>query len=162
MDAVEIGTWALVAGTWALVAVTYWLAKEQLSQVTRLTEQQISVVEGQLSTAKAQLQIQLYLEFRREFDGSLLSERKCLSNQLLRAKSHDEIKEPVMNFFQDMGMLLRRDYLDRAIIYATFGYCAKRWWSACKDYIEKERADKGDDTLFGDFENLITTLYEDE
>lgn len=160
--AVAIGTWALVVGTWALVIVTYRLAKEQLSQVNRLTQQQLSVVEGQLSTAKAQLQIQLYLEFRREFDGSLLSERKLLSNQLLHAKPHEEINEPVMNFFEDMGMLLRRDYLDRTMIYGTFSYYATRWWGACKDYIAKERADKGDDTLFGDFENLIAALYEDE
>ena len=160
--AVAVGTWALVVGTWALVIVTYRLTKEQLSQVNRLTQQQLSVVEGQLSTAKAQLQIQLYLELRREFDGFLLSERKLLSAQLLNAKPHDEINEPVMNFFDDMGMLLHRDYLDRTIIYGTFSYYATRWWSACKDYITKERDDKDDDTLLGNFENLITALYEDE
>lgn len=160
--AVAVGTWALVLGTWALVIVTYWLAKKQLSQVNRLTQQQLSLVEGQLSTAKAQLQLQMYLELRRDFDNSLISARKLLSSQLLQGKPHDEINEPVMNFFEDMGMLLQRGYVERTMIYGTFSYYATRWWSACKDYIAKERADKGDDTLFGDFENLIETLYEDE
>ena len=83
-------------------------------------------------------------------------------NQLLQEKLHDEISEPVMNFFEDMGMLLHRDYLDRTMIYGKFSYYATRWWNACKDYIAKERAAKGDDTLFGDFENLIEALYEEE
>ena len=49
-------------------------------------------------------------------------------------------------------MLVRRDYIDRNMVWDTFSYYAKGWWSACKDYITVERADKGDDsTLFRDF-----------
>ncbi len=161
--AIVVGTWALVVATWALVFVTYRLAKEQLSQADRFTKQQLSLVEGQLLTSKAQLKLQLYLELRREFDSSLLSARKLLADQLLNDKPHDEINEPLMNFFEDIGMLVRRDYVDREIIWDTFSYYATRWWSACKDYIAKERADKkGDDTLFRDFESLVEAIYGDE
>lgn len=54
-----------------------------------------------------------------------------------------------------MAMLLYRDYLDCKMLYATFSYYATTWWAACKDYIAKERTDKGDNTLFIDFEELV-------
>ena len=134
----------MAIGTWALVGVTIWLVK------------------GQLSIAKEQRKIQLFLELRKEFDGSLISDRKLLAQQLLDNKPHEEINEPVPNFFEDMGMLLRRDYLDREMIWDTFSYYVTRWWSSLKAYIAKERTDKGDDTLFKDLEYLVETMYRDE
>jgi hypothetical protein len=56
-------------------------------------------------------------------------------------------------------MLVHRDYVDREMIYATFSYHITKWWSACKDYIAKERADKGDNTLFEDFGGLVEAIY---
>jgi hypothetical protein len=160
--AVAVGTWALAVGTWVLVFVTYRQAREQLSQVDRLTKQQLSLVEGQLSTARAQVKIALYLELRKEFDSELVDARKLLARQLLDSTPHDAINEPVMNFFEDMAMLVSRDYLDREMLYATFSYYATKWWAACKDYIAKERADKRDNSLFSDFEKLVETIYTDE
>jgi hypothetical protein len=139
--------WAQVivaAGTWALVAGTFWLVK------------------GQLSVAKEQRQIQLYLELRKEFDGPLISQRKLLAQALLVSRPYEEINERVLDFFEDMGMLVRRNYVDREMIWDTFSYYATRWWSACKDYIAHERAEKGDNTLFADFEKLVERIYNDE
>ncbi|HEX4158065.1 MAG TPA: hypothetical protein VHY79_06290 [Rhizomicrobium sp.] len=134
----------VAVGIWALVAVTFWLVK------------------GQLTIAKEQRKIQLFLELRKEFDGSLISDRKLLARQLLDSVAHEEINEPVMNFFEDMGMLLRRDFLDREMIWDTFSYYARMWWSACKDYIAKERANLGDNTLFRDFDWLVERISEDD
>lgn len=145
---VAVGT---VGGTWALVGVTW-----------RLVKRQDSIVDGQLSIAKQQLKIQLYLELRKEFDGTLIPVRKLLARQLLDGASHDEINEAVHNCFEDMGMLARRDYVDREMIWDSFGYYVLRWWSALKSYIAKERADKGNDTLFRDFEDLMEIIYQDE
>jgi hypothetical protein len=76
----------VAVGTWALVGATLWL------------------VHGQLSTAKEQRKLQLYLELRKDFDGVLVSARKALADQLLKGAPHDDIKETIMNFFEDMGM----------------------------------------------------------
>lgn len=115
----------IAAGTCVLVFLTWWLVK------------------GQLSTAREQLRIELYLQFRRDFDGDrLISARKKLAQQLLEDTPHDEIQENVMDFFEDMGMQLRRGYLDREMIWDTFSYYAKMWGSACKDYIDAERRTK--------------------
>jgi Domain of unknown function (DUF4760) len=134
----------VAAGTWALVIVT------------------VLLVRGQLSVAKEQRKIQLYLELRKEFDGPLISARKLLARQLFDGVPHDKINEPVMNFFEDTGMLVRRGYIDGDIIWETFSYYVKMWWGACKDYIAREREDKDDDTIFDDFEDLVERIYEDE
>jgi len=139
-------------GTWALVGVTRWLAKGQLS-----------VLKGQLSIAQEQRKIQLYLELRKDFDGHLIEHRKILARQFLENAHADEINEPVVNFFEDMGMLLRRDLLDHDMIWDTFSYYARMWRSACRDYIAKVRVDLGgDETLFTDFDYLSERMCEAE
>ena len=146
MDWASIAEISVAVGTWALAGFTLWLVK------------------GQLSIAKEQREIQLYLELRKEFDGHLLSARETLANQLLDEKPHDDINETVMNFFEDMGMLVRRGYLDREMIWDTFGYFARMWWSACRDYVAKERGDLGDldNIFFSDFEYLVERIAEQD
>lgn len=102
----------LVVGTWALVAAT------------------LCLVYGQLSTSKQQPRLQLYLELRKDFDGALVAARKTLAHQLLDGTPHDDIKETVMNFFEGMGMLMRRGYLDREMIWGTFSFYVSNWWRA--------------------------------
>jgi hypothetical protein len=120
---VAVGTWAVAVGTWIVAGFTLWL------------------VMGQRSAAEKQCKIQLYLELRREFDSDrMLSAREKLARRLLDKKPFEEFDEVVLNFFEDTGMLLRRKYLDREMIWDTFGDFAKMWWSACREYVVKERA----------------------
>jgi hypothetical protein len=136
---------AVAIGTWALVIAT------------------ICLVRGQLSVAKEQRKVQLYLELRKNFDGPLISARKSLARQLSDNAPHGEIKETVMDFFEDMGMLIRRqDFLDRDMVWSTFSFYATHWWSACKDYISEERQRLNDNTLFSDFEYLIEEISKQE
>jgi len=136
---------AVAVGTWALVICTGWLVKRHLS------------------IAKEQAQIQLYLELRKEFDGYLIEQRKILARKFLDHASADEINEPVLNFFEDMGMLVRRNLLDHDMIWDTFSYYVRTWRSASRDYIAKVRADLGgDETLFTDFDYLAECMCEAE
>ncbi len=132
---------AIALGTWALVLITWRLVKKQLSAAKEQFNEQSTI-------AKEHVKVQLYLvEIRKEFDGDrLVSARKRLAQQLLRDPSSGDLQEDVMNFFEDMGMLFRRGYLDREMIWDTFGYYARMWWSACKDYIAEERVQ--DETFF--------------
>jgi hypothetical protein len=146
---VVVGTWALVLVTCALVLVTWLLGRRQ--------------IQGQLSVAREQLRMQFFLELRKQFDGPLVSERKLLAQKLKSDAPHDEINEPVLDFLEDLGMLVRRDYVDREMVWDTFSYYVKGWWGACKDYITQERLDKGGDTtLFTDFGTLVEIMYADE
>ena len=62
--------------------------------------------------------------------------------------------ETVLNFFEDVGLFLRRGYLDNELIWSTFGFYGVRWWAICKDYVLEERRRHDDETLFEDFERL--------
>ena len=90
----------VAVGTWALVAATLWLVK------------------GQVAAVKEQRKIQLYLALRKEFDGrSLLRARELFAGQLLDGKPHEEMNQAVLTFFAALGMLFRRKYLDREMIW---------------------------------------------
>ncbi len=121
----------------------------------------------QIKIAKEQLRVNFYLKLRDQFDSlEFRRSRQFLAQQLLAkvfyegsmtTPSHEEISETVMNFFEDMGTLYRRNYLDHEMIIQTFSYHGLGWWNACKEYILEERKrHNGDQTLFSDFEKLVS------
>jgi hypothetical protein len=60
-------------------------------------------------------------------------------------------------------MLLRRDYLDREMVWETFGYLAQMWHSACRDFVIKEKANGGGDPhIFSGFEYLVEWINEED
>ncbi|MHB8523050.1 MAG: DUF4760 domain-containing protein [Limisphaerales bacterium] len=135
---------ALVAiGTLALVGVTWWAFK------------------AQLAVARDQMKVELQMKREEIFDSErLVHQRATLAKQFLNKAPHDEIQEDVMNFFETVGMLLRRGYLDKEMAWVAFSYYGIPWWSACKDYIAEERRRKGEDgTIFAEFGNLVEALY---
>jgi hypothetical protein len=127
-------TIAVAVATWALVLITLCIAGKHV-------------------------RVELYLKLREGFDGErIVSARKALAHQLLNKAPHHEIQEDVMNSFEDMGMLLRRRYLDRGMVWDTFSYYGMTWWSACEDYVAEERRRKRDPSLFTDFEDLAKRI----
>jgi hypothetical protein len=136
---------SLSLGTWALVGVTLWIAWKQTVILRRQSEAQ-----------QTDLKVRLQLTFIDRFDKQAMMEhRKRLAQHLLSSSPHEEIPERVMDFFEDLGLFIRREYLDEELIWSTFGFYAVRWWAASKTYILKERRKKSDDTLFTDFEDLV-------
>jgi hypothetical protein len=84
--------------------------------------------------------------------------RKELASHTLANASRDEKSEAVSDFFEDMGLFLKRGYLDRELLWNTFGFFAVRWWAVCKGSILEERKLQDDSTLFEDFEDLARQL----
>jgi hypothetical protein len=133
-------------GTWGLVLVTLWL------------------VRCQLRTSREQMKMKLEMDISEKFDSaSMKKARSTLAKQILEKSGHDDIQEDVINFFEDMVTLLRRNYLDKELLWACFSFHAIRWWSVCKDYIYEERKRQDNDqTIFEDFQYLVDILYEME
>jgi hypothetical protein len=131
------GTWALVAVTLLLVGVTWWMARLQNDAVRR------------------DLRARLQLQFIDRFDGpKMVKARKELAHLFLSKAKHDEIKETVMEVFEDMSLFLGRGYLDEELLWSTSGFYAVRWWAQYKGYALEERKRQSDSTLFTDFEDL--------
>ena len=127
----------VAVGTWALVLATLWL------------------VHGQVSTAKDERKIQLYLELRKEFDShTLLKAREVFAEQILDGKPHEEMNQAVLTFFEDLGMLFRRKYLDREMVWETFGYFVKMCGALLKIILPKSAP-----TITGTHFSLKTFSY---
>jgi len=118
----------------------------------------------QLLIAREQMKVELQLKREEEFDSHrLISARATLARQLLASTRHEDINEDLLNFFETVGMLLSRKYLDAEMAGVAFSYYGIRWWIACKDYIVEERKRKdNDDSLFSEFQSLVEVFYKYE
>jgi len=110
-----VSDWCQIAtavGTAILAGVTWWLVKvtkDQLSKQNKIT--------------KDNLAASLQLKFEDKFDSLyMLQERVKLANQIKAKAAHNKIQEPVMNFFESVGVMVRRGYLDKELAWASFGF----------------------------------------
>ncbi len=154
--------------TWALVFVTWCLMSKQMKAAREDMREQINVsrdgMHKQLQMARADLKVRLQTTYEEKFDSlALVSERKKLAEQLLANAPHSDMQEAVLNFFESVDMLLRREYIDLDMAWSAFSFYALRWWSATKDYISEERRRENNDaTIFEEFEHLVDAMYEFE
>ena len=80
-------------------------------------------------------------------------------------ESHIEQRkhESVLDFFETIGLLVRKNCLDAEMVWGNFGYYAIRWGFVCQTYISKERQIKNnDETIFEDFQFLVEEMYKIE
>jgi len=138
----------------------FWVAATAIASWA-LVASTIVMINKQLSRGRLDLQMRQQSDFEDKFDGTaLIAERKKLATQLLSGTTHADIQEAVINFFESVGIMLRKGYLEKEMVWAGFSYFAIRWWSACKDYItEERRLRKNDNTIFEDFQYLVDELY---
>ena len=83
-------------GTWALVVVTFYL------------------VIVQTRTSRDQMKMKAELDFADKFESNAMKlARSALAKQILAKVDHDCIQEDVINLFEGIVTLLRRNYLDK-------------------------------------------------
>lgn len=141
--------------SWALVAVTFWMARRQVQIGEKQVALALDLAKQQADALRSELKARLQLQFADRFDShTLIAARRELAQNYLHHQSHEEIQETVLDFFEDMGLFWRREYLDEELIWSTFGFYGVRWWAICKNYILQERKAQNDLTLFDDFESL--------
>jgi hypothetical protein len=84
--------------------------------------------EEQTRLSREDLRVRHQLIYEEKWDSqAIVSERKKLAEQLLDNAPHDDIQETVMNFFESIGMLLRKNYLDIDMVWCGFCFHAIRW-----------------------------------
>jgi hypothetical protein len=116
----------------------------------------IGLVNKQIKSSERDLHIRTQLNLEQRFNSEqMLKARRELAAQLLR-KNQDPW-ETVMEFFESVGLLLRKGSLDKEMVWATFSFYIIHWWELSKSFIEERR--KKDTTYFDDFENLSDEMY---
>jgi len=148
VDWATTGTRALAIIAFASFWVQWWFSKATLR--------------AEHETAKKDIAMRFHSQLTERFDSARMhKQRSVLAFQIIGGAPDNEIKEFVMDFFEDLGDLLKDQYLDEQRTYSTFSYYAKCWWFVCKPYIERVRAKKGGDkSFFSAFEGLAARMME--
>src|SRR5262249_8726950 len=73
------------------------------------------------------------------------------------------IVEDVMNFFEDVGSMLRSKYVEIGPTWQAFSVVSRHYWSAfAESYITDMREDYGDATFYTEFEFLVQRMNREE
>jgi hypothetical protein len=138
MDSLTLATLALTGVTLLLSGATIWLVFETKRASNR------------------QIQVQMWLEMMKRFDSREMKHaRKTLATRIKNQATHQEISETVMDFFEDVGTLLRHGHIDKTLVESSLGFYATRWWEAIQPYVLEERRNHNDDkTVFEDLETF--------
>lgn len=62
--------------------------------------------------------------------------------------------DDVFNFFESVGLLVRRDVADEEMAWSTFGEGCLHWWALSKSYVWDLREKRGATAIFEEFEAL--------
>jgi hypothetical protein len=110
----------------------------------------------QSQSTKRTIAISVLLELEARFETeSMLQKRKNASSSLLSGKNLDTVID-VLNFFELIGLLLRKDALDPQMITSEFNSYAYSYWTASQKYIEQARSE--DSTYWINYGKLIKAM----
>jgi hypothetical protein len=111
----------------------------------------------QLSQGREADKIKHLLRFVEQFDNvPLAAARKSLAEKRLRGVEDPPEAENILNFFETIGLLVKRDYLDPHDVWSAFSYWMFCMFADWRESIEQEQ--KEDPTYYSDFTSLIERL----
>jgi hypothetical protein len=155
---VAIGTGALAFVTWLLVRETQRLARDwRQTSVDQIKAWEKSTLD--------QIGVQMWLALEARFDSKEMKRfRSELAFQLQDYKSskHSEIDEHVLELFESIGTVYNRGLMNKELAASSFSYYAVYWWAAAESHIRQDRRkNKGDDSLFCEFEKFAHAMQQD-
>lgn len=177
LDWVAIGTWVLAGATFGLYRSTRSLVNATKSAISQQAQDAQTALErhsGDVRTAmrqqsddlRADLAVRLHMMVEEKWDGERMEKhRAVLARKILDKANHDEITESVMDFFESFAILYRLGLIHKELAWNTFGFHASRWWTACKEYVFRERDRQREGNVpqsFTEFEWVANEFYERE
>jgi hypothetical protein len=102
--------------------------------------------------------VDLIFDLDRQFQTpDLLKARRLSAIALMYHKSTEDLDE-VLDFFETVGILVRRNAVDAEIAWSYFSYWVLRYADLTKGHIEERRKAELDETYWQDFELLVNRL----
>ena len=149
-----------IGAIWAAV-----VARRQAQVTERSLAQTERSLAEQNERARLNLEVDLLTRLGDRFEGpDFLSRRRAAAKYLIdNVFVDDEMGEverlnraayDVLNFFEELGYLQRLGALQAESVWHAFGAMAQAYWLLCKPAIEKRREERGDPTMYEDFERL--------
>lgn len=125
-----------------------------------------AAMQKQSGDLKADLSVRLHMMVEEKWDGERMERhRAVLARKILDKAPHDEVTESVLDFFESFAILYRLDLIHRELAWNTFGFHVSRWWTACKEYVFRERDRQREGNVpqsFTEFEWIANEFYERE
>jgi hypothetical protein len=137
-----VATWSLVVGTIASVWIQFIFTRRTLTA-------------------------DLFTRLNERWDGpTMRARRRALANALQKGRAEDippTVVEDVIDFFEDLGGMLRKHWLDDESVWNSFSVSCRHYWKACGEtYVVDYRRRYQDDTYFSEFEFLSGRMTEFE
>jgi dephospho-CoA kinase len=102
----------------------------------------------------------------RFFSDKMKKDRRDLAKALLEDPENmeriDNLIDPVIAHFEDLGILLRKGLVLDELIWDMEGYYIVRYWQLSKKYIDWLRAKEQDETFYTDFDLLYNRILKIE
>jgi len=115
----------------------------------------------QLEQAHESDSVRHLVRFIEQFEGEpLVGYRRVVAEKRIRGTSYPAEAQHLLNFFETIGLLVRRKYLDVKDVWSSFGYWMFNVYADFREEIEQEQRD--DPSYYGDFCSLIEMLREVE
>jgi hypothetical protein len=89
-------------------------------------------------------------------DEPMANYRKVTAEKRIRGTNYPAEAQNILNFFETIGLLVRREYLDVDDVWSSFGYWMFNVYSDLREDIEQEQRD--DPSYYQDFCTLIERL----
>ena len=151
---VERATWLLAVFTGivaiftaALAIAAFWTVREERR------------------ASAEQLGVRTWLYVDPQFNSKELRlARKKLAQQLdpYDPRKRAQIDDDVLNFFESVGALYKRNLLNKELAASSFSYWAIRWWEVAKAYVADERRAEHNESIYSDFEAFAKAMRKDE
>jgi hypothetical protein len=112
---------------------------------------------GQLRQARESECIQHLLRFIEQFEQAPMADyRRRVAEQRVKGTAYPTEAQEILNFFETIGLLVRRGYLDIEDVWSSFSYWMFNVYADFRNDIEQEQRD--DECYYQDFCSLIEEL----
>jgi hypothetical protein len=115
----------------------------------------------QLKQSRESEKVKHLIEFVQEFEREPMAHyRKTVAEKRLRGTPYPPEAQKILDFFETIGLLVRRGYLDEQDVWSSFGYWMFNIYADFRDDIEQEQ--RVDKNYYGDSCDLLKRLHEIE
>lgn len=105
----------------------------------------------QIHRSRASFRVELILKLDDRFNSKDFRKLRTKAVKSILKKKFKDAEE-IFDFFETVGLLLRKGTLDKEMVWNTFFYWIHHYWVVCEDYIANEQRD--DSSTWEDFKFL--------
>jgi hypothetical protein len=103
-------------------------------------KRQLNINNEQLKLNNLALSVDLVIRLEKRFDDDLITQRRAAAHALENLTEENESDiEPILDFFETLGLLTRRKALDEEFVWSYFFYWFYGYWRVSKDIVKKQR-----------------------